>query len=539
MENFRDLTDEILEFEWENHPVGATGKGIHRYDHLLGDYSEDKLVELNRREKEFIGRLESIPMEELSSDEKIDRSILIGQLSTQTTEFDEFNPYQADPGIYPMIGLGGIYLLLVREFAPLPQRAQSILSRLRQVPQVLKEGKANLKKVPPVFAQVAIEVCENSKGFFGSLIPQIAQKVPSLKEELEKASQEALEAIKGYLNFLHKGLPERDFAYGTDLFNYMLKMHHRLPYDAQDLWELGEEVLAKTEEEIEKLAKQIDPFQSWTKVVEKLKDDHPGPEELFDAYREKMEEARNFVLQKELVTIPPGEKLEIIPTPAFERPTIPYGAYMPPAPFEKEQKGFFYVTPVNESLPPEKREEQLRGHNRFGMVLTALHEAYPGHHLQLVHSNQVKSKVRKTFYTSVFAEGWALYCEELMYEMGFYKDPRVRLMQLKDQLWRAARVLIDVGLHTRGWSYEKAVGFLIDKAKLERTNAEKEVKRYCATPTQPMSYLIGKVQILDLRREFQTAKGNDFNLKGFHDQLLSFGTIPVGLIREAILGNKK
>jgi len=539
MENIEDLTDQILEFEWERHPVGATGQGVHRYDHLLGDYSQDRLTEINRKEKEFIRRLKAIPAEELSLDEMIDRSILIGQLSARTTEFGQFNPYQADPGIYPMIGLGGIFLLSVREFAPLPQRAEAILSRLRQIPQILREGRANLKEVPPVFAQVAIEISESGKGFFGSFIPQLAQKVPCLKGELDGANQKALEAFEDYLNFLQKGLPKGDFAYGTELFDYKLKMHHHVPYDSKDLWEIGEEALARTKEEMEKLARQIDFSQSWMGIVEKLKEDHPHPEELIDAYREKMEEARNFVRERDLVTIPPGESLDIIPTPVFERPTIPYAAYMPPPPFEKEQKGFFYVTPVDESLPPEKREEQLRGHNRFGMVLTALHEAYPGHHLQLVHSNRVKSNVRKTFFTSVFAEGWALYCEELMYEEGFYTDPRVRLMQLKDQLWRATRVLIDVGLHCRGWSFDKALNFLVDNAKLERTNAEIEVKRYCSTPTQPMSYLAGKKQIMALRREFQTAKGNRFKLKEFHNQLLSFGTIPVALVREELFGDKK
>ena len=539
MENFNDLTDQILNYEWESHPVGATSQGIHSFDHLLGDYSKERLEEINRREKEFIRMLESIPTKELSPDERVDRSILIGQLSAQTMEFEEFNPYQADPGIYPMIGLEGIYLLTMREFAPLAQRAESILSRLRQIPRLLEEGQANLRKVPPIFSQVATEICQGGQIFFGSVVPQLAQKIPSLSKDLEQASQKALNSFQGYLDFILRGFPKRSFAYGENLFNYTLKVQHHLSYDSKELWEMGEEALAKTQEEMQKLAKQIDPLQTWMGIVERLKQNHPGPEEIMDAYREKMGEARNFVRERDLVTIPAGEKLEIIPTPVFERSTIPYAAYMPPAPFEEKQNGFFYVTPIDESLPPEKREEQLRGHNRFGMVLTALHEAYPGHHLQLVHSNRVKSKVRRTFFTSVFAEGWALYCEELMYDQGFYTDPRVRLMQLKDQLWRAARVLIDVGLHTRGWSYEQAVGFLTEKAKLERTNAEREVKRYCATPTQPMSYLVGKTQIMDLRREYEKARGNSFTLKEFHNQLLSFGTIPVALIKEGLLGDKK
>jgi len=248
-----------------------------------------------------------------------------------------------------------------------------------------------------------------------------------------------------------------------------------------------------------------------------------------------MTRARDFVKKRDLVTIPKGESLSVMETPIFERNTIPYGAYMPPAPFEKKQQGFFWVTPVNEKLRPEQQEEQLQGHNSYGAVLTALHEAYPGHHLQLVHSNKIKSRIRRQFGTSLFAEGWALYCEELMYDEGFYTKPETRLLQLKDQLWRACRVVIDVSLHTNRMSFNKAVDMLVNVAKLEPTNAIAEVKRYTFTPTQPMTYIMGKMEILKLRDDFKKLRGEAFSLKKFHDQLLSYGTIPVQMVRERML----
>jgi uncharacterized protein (DUF885 family) len=207
---------------------------------------------------------------------------------------------------------------------------------------------------------------------------------------------------------------------------------------------------------------------------------------------------------------------------------------MNPAPFEKQQKGYFFVTLVDEKLSPEEQEDMLRGHSLYGIPVTALHEGYPGHHLQLVHANYLKNKLRRLLSTNVFIEGWALYCEEMMYDAGFYSDQRSRLLQLKDQLWRACRVIIDVGLHTKKMQYDEAVDLLVDCAKLQKVHAQKEVTRYTFSPTQPMSYLIGKSQILDLKKDYQSKAGVNFNLKEFHDQLLSYGSIPVCLIREEL-----
>ena len=190
----------------------------------------------------------------------------------------------------------------------------------------------------------------------------------------------------------------------------------------------------------------------------------------------------------------------------------------------------YYVTPIDQHLSPADRAEQLLGHNRFGMLLTNVHEGYPGHHLQLVVANQVQSPVRKLLSDTVFCEGWALYCEQLVLDQGMTEDPRVRLFQLKDQLWRACRVVIDVKLHTGRMTFDEAVDMLVNVAFLERPNAIGEVRRYTQEPTQPMSYLMGKEQIMQLRTREQERLGAGFALRQFHDRLLSYGTIPLSLI---------
>lgn len=538
MAEFGKLTEEILEFIWETNPIWATFAGIHKHDGELGTYERRYLEEVNSKTKEYVARLSGLAGESLDDGQLMDHTILTNALESSVKSFEEIREWEKNPCVYSQTVVYGIFLLMIRHCASVEDRQESILSRLRQAPRVLEEGRANLKDSPEIFTKVGIEVTEGGIRFLKGFIPALAEEAGELGGKLLEANRQAVAAFEAYLEFLkdeHLPKSKGEFAIGEEVFNFKLKTDHMLPYQAKDLHKIGEEVFAETGGRLVALAKEIDREKSWYEIVDELKQDHPGADGLIDFYREQMQKARRFTVEQDLVTVPEGEELVVIATPVFERPTIPYAAYMPPAPFEEEQKGLFYVTPVDEDSQAEKQEEQLRGHSVYKVPITALHEGYPGHHLQLVHSNRVPSKVRKMFSTSVFAEGWALYCEELMYDRGYYGDPRVRLMQLKDQLWRAARVIIDVGLHTRGMTFDEAVNFLVERVRLERVNAISEVKRYCTTPTQPMSYVVGKLEIMKLKDDYQRRMGEEFDLKRFHDLLLSFGTVPVALVRKEML----
>jgi uncharacterized protein (DUF885 family) len=228
--------------------------------------------------------------------------------------------------------------------------------------------------------------------------------------------------------------------------------------------------------------------------------------------------------------VPPDEELEIIETPVFLRHVVPFAAYYPPAPFEQRQKGYFLVTPPPED---ESREARLRGHNYGFITLTTLHEAFPGHHLQLTVANRSGSALRRLSDNSMFAEGWALYCEEMMYEAGFY-DRKTRLLQLKDLAWRACRVLIDVGLHTGTMGFDEAVEMMIREVKLDRDSAVAEVKWYSLAPTYPLSYLRGQREILRLRDRWR--ERGPYEARAFHDALLSAGTLPMALAERHVFG---
>lgn len=540
-QEFTKLVDEFLEFHWESNPIDATFSGIHRYDDKL-DIMDLKFREKYREKlKEYTRKLDLFSSETLSSDQKMDRKILKSSLETEVKIEEETKKLERKSSFYPEHALWGPYILMLRDFAPQKLRMANALARLEKIPIFMEQGKANLKRgesIPKVWTETGIETTSSGKEFFDKVIPIFAEKVPEIKKRILDATQKAKESFDSYETFLKEEILPRsdgDFAIGKKLFDYLLSSHHMLPYNSDQIYSIGEKLIEETQKEMEKVSKEIDPQKDWTDIVKEIKKTHPEKEKLLDFYKKEMEKARDFVKQKDLVTIPEGENLEVIETPIFERNIIPYGAYMPPAPFEEKQEGFFWVTPINENLPSDQQKQQLRGHNCFGAVLTALHEAYPGHHLQLVHSNRVDSKVRRLFGTSLFWEGWALYCEEMMYEQGFYTDPRTRLLKLKDQLWRGCRVVIDVGLHTRKMSFDEAVEMLVKVAKLEPVNAKAEVKRYTTDPAQPLSYSLGKMEILKLKDDYKNLKGKDFNLKSFHNKLVSYGSIPIKMVRKKML----
>jgi len=543
-EQITQLIDEALEFLWQDSPVFATFVGIHKYDSELEKLSPENRSASIQKKKEFRNRIEQVLLNRditLNTDQKMDLVILKNALSTDIEMQEKYKQVMRDGAYYPELVLTGILLLMLRNFAPLEERAKSVLGRLNQVPRLMEEGINNLQhgeNFPIIWTGVGIETTQSGLGFFTQAIPAFAEKAPELKEALLAASQKATEAFQKYLDFLKAEIEPKSngsFATGRQLFQYLLETEHQLPYTADDLIALGEEQIKVTQEKIYQVGRRINSTIHWKNIIKESKTQHPQPEELVNFYKQMMEESRNFVQEKGLVTIPEGQELTVMETPVFERHTTPYAAYMPPAPFEEKQEGFFWVTPPDASKTKEEQEEQLQGHSIHSIPITVSHEGYPGHHLQLSIANKKASKVRKQFGTNVFIEGWALYCEELMWEHGFYTEAEIRLMQLKDILWRACRVVIDCKLHLGLMTFEEGVDMLVKVAHLEPANAEAEVKRYTMSPTQPMSYLTGKLAILDFRAEYKTRKGSAFNLREFHDKLLSYGSIPIKMIKEEMM----
>jgi uncharacterized protein (DUF885 family) len=459
-------------------------------------------------------------------------------------DYERKQGHRRDPGFYIDQVMGGLFMLIMKDFAPIADRLASIVGRLKMVAGVLEAGKGNIvpEEVPGVWAEVAVEQARQARPFIMTFLPSLAEgSDDGLKADIKDASSNAAEAVGEFLAFLEQDvLPNAkgDFAVGKDLFEELLRENHMVDYGADELIETGWRLFSETEAEIRAIAKEIDPARTVQEIMEDAKSDHPTAEGLLQAYQDAMEAARQYVVDHDIATIPGGETLKIIETPAYLRPLLPYAAYMPPGVLEEQQDGLFLVTPVDPDAPEEVQREKLRGQNFAKLPVTALHEAYPGHHLQLVWANRQKSIPRRmgSYLSTFFIEGWAFYCEELMEKLGYISSPVQRLGRLKDQLWRAARIILDVSLHTRGMKVEEAVDFLVEKCQLEPSNALAEVRRYTGAPTQPQSYLMGKLAILDLVADYRKANP-DMSLKEMHDSILACGSLPPKLMRKRLLQN--
>ncbi len=534
MAELAPLLDEFMAYWWRVYPTLATVVGVHTHDGELDRYDTATLAEVIRQSRGYLEAFERITPRDTV--EALDLELVTNQLRWQLYELTEVGTHQRNPGLYLEAPLSVLYLMAVRDYAPAEERARRAAERMAALPAVLDEARENLTRVAPVFARTAIAMARSGLALFQGMLPlnlgAALEDDPAEFARWESALRGAEAALGSFATWLEEEVVPRakhEFADGRTAFETRIRYLHGLPYTAAELLAYGEELKRETERALDDVAREIDGGRNWREIAESLKDDHPPADELIERYAAEMHRARQFVEARGLVGIPAGESLEVTATPEFLRPIIPYAAYLRPAPFEVDQRGLFFVTPPNEPV-----ESALRDHPRHGIPVTALHEAYPGHHLQLTWSNRAPSVPGRVFWTPVFAEGWALYCEEMMWEQGFYSDPRERLLQLKDLLWRACRIVVDVGLHTGGWSTDEAAAYLVREAGLEPVNARIEVSRYCAEPTYPMSYAVGKREIMRLRDRWRARRGAEAPIREFHDHLLAWGTIPPPLVARAL-----
>jgi len=535
---FTALSEEFVELYFKHEPVAATLAGVHDYDHLLPNHSPEGWLARIAWLRDLDQRLVvGVDWQSLPIEQRVDFGLLRARLAAMRVDCEDLRAHTRNPVLYPQTALDSLFLLWTRRALPAQERKDALLARMIAIPDYLKAARANLAQVPDVYFGVADEVNRSGPGFVDQVARSLIESFPAERERIEHASGRARIGFAQYQDFLDRELEAKiggSFAIGERWMNYKLEREHLLRMNCAALAALGEEQVAKTRARLEEEAKRIDPARSWKELIADAQGRHPEALKLKEAYRSETDRARRFVIEKRVAPLPPGEKLEVIDTPVFERSVIPYAAYLPPGPFDEDQTGFFYVTPVDALRRKEEQEQQLAGHNYAGLALTTAHEAYPGHHLQICHANREGSRLRRLADSPLLAEGWALYCEELMHELGFYVDPLTRLYQLKDLLWRACRVVLDVGLHTGTFTYMQAVDYLRETAMVERVNALAEVKRYTLTPTQPMSYLVGQLEIQAMRAEAEQRLGSRFQLHDFHAALLARGTIPPSLVRDEL-----
>ena len=537
---FKAIADSAVDYLLASSPVRATQAGLHDFDGLLDTADQTVRAERNAKLAEFDQQLEKIDPSTLCFDDQIDREILIGNLRAEITYDTAYRRWDRDPTLALEVALYGCLALIMREFAPLEQRVQSLISRVGETPKLLAEVTANLRReneIPTVWAEMAEDLCKSAVGFLDSLLidPAIGT---TQRSELASAVDCAKTAVRDYEVLLKTQLTNRSrgsYAIGWETFASLLKDQHGLIMSAAELIEFGNTEIAKIKSEMSQVAAEIDNTRGTDEILHELKSARPASRDLLTVYAGFVKSSEDFLRVNSLMTLPSGMELQVVETPEFVRHTYPFAAYSTPTPLDPLQKGEFWVTPIAPELTGEELDIALAKHNPYQSHLIALHEGFPGHHVQLTIAARHASRTRKLFDSNVFLEGWALYCEELMWEQGYFPDLRYRLMQLNLELWRACRVVIDVKLHTGQMTFTEAVNLLVETAKFDKLSAIAEVKRYSQSPTQPLSYLVGKRLILDLRSDCRRAWGTEFSLEKFHDRLLALGSVPMNLAKRALL----
>jgi uncharacterized protein (DUF885 family) len=531
MPSFPDFCADYFDKYFRLHPAEAIYYGVAGYDHLLNDYSDETYAAQKRLVNDSLNTLAQISANDLDADQAIDYALLEGRLSIQKYEQEKEDYRLKWPDHY--LATDAIYILTVRETDDLEK---NLLSRLQGTADLVRQGIDNLSRPeanpPRLWTEMSIQAAEGGITFLETL-PSHPKVLAAIKDSatLRALIDRAKSAINDYAGFLTEDLLPRSrgvYAVGEEHYNLLLRKKHFLDLDAQALLTLGENLFSQTRQELLALADELAPGKGIEEATRAIQDDHPASEEIFPAYQKAMESARQFVKDKNLVSFPPREELHVVHTPEFRRHEIPFAAYLSPSPKDPNQVGYYYVTPVT-------NDDLLREHNWVGLENTSVHESYPGHHLQFSVANSIPAAStlpRLMNESSVFYEGWALYCEQLMQEQGFLKSRQHRFVMLKDRLWRALRIIIDVKTQIGKMTYDEAADLMVRELHFPRAQACGDLNWYSQAPAVPMGYALGWSIINRMRRQETSRLGAKFELRDFHDRLLGAGSISLPLVEK-------
>jgi uncharacterized protein (DUF885 family) len=516
-----------------DNPVFATAIGLHVDDDLLGDGSRDQVLAELAGERAHLTEVEAIDPAGLSSAARFERDLEIHNLRRTIFDTDVLRTWERRSFAIDHVG-DGLFLLFARDHAPLAERLSAIAGRLEAIGTYLEEAKTRAV-VPQVrrWQEMEIESAGDLPLFLDELVSAGAGVLGAVDQRrLERAAQTAKIAIDLYTSWLEGTLAtgSDDWAIGRERHDAMVGLRGFNGLDADAILALGWERLTEERAGRAAAAREIDPDVDEATVIDRVKSDHPTTfDEALEAYRGSMLRSRQHLIDHDLVSVPDDERIDVIATPEYLRKVLPFAAYFDPAAFDADPKGIYVVTPSVDGDPDAMRE-----HNYASISNTSIHEAYPGHHLQMDTARRHPSLTRLLTDAPEFVEGWGMYSELMMREHGFDADPHFRLIMHTDAIWRACRIILDVRMHRGEVTVDEATDFLVEHTNFERPNAHAEAQWYTYRPTYPLSYLLGRTLLLGLRADEQRRLGDAFSIKTFHDTLLQNGSIPISFHRRLL-----
>ncbi|MBI3465155.1 MAG: DUF885 domain-containing protein [Planctomycetes bacterium] len=509
--------------EWLRRPSNGSRAGLVEYDDRLevptADLIADEIADLSATRQELDN------LSEPASDTTLwlDRQAFAAHLELEHLGLVDIQHWRTNP-VEPLeTALGAIFGLLMRRDVSKPETAEAIRRRLLAMPAFLDATRHRIEQPVQIWVVAARSTGHGAVDFLREAIPELARSHPKLQTGLGQAADAAIHSLAAYNQWLDSldGRPlSDDPAVGEQVLGQIVRTSHGLPYTLEEIDEIAGREIERITREMAELARTVDSDRPWMQILEDHRQQFAArPHDLINEYRASTFGLRDRLVADGVLDLPPGETLEVISTPNFLRPLIPSAAYSSPGPLDAIQRGIYYVSDPPPSLPPDEFRANLGQH--FGFESTCAHEAYPGHHVQLCWANQATSLARQMAHHIIFMEGWTVYCEQLMVELGYLATPLWELDCLHSQLWRAHRIRIDVRLHTRRVSIREAIDTLIREVGFTERRAQAELNWYTQQPGTPMSYLLGRHETLGLR-ELYRSRHPGCTLREFHNWLLSF-----------------
>ncbi len=544
---------EWLEEECKRHPVFASQLGNRAYDGMMDDLSPSaRAADLRHDEQTLSSLTNRFQGKNLSRNALIDLEIWRHYLQYRLWQAKQIDEFATDPRVYLAYSSDSIYGLFTQSTLPKHRNIENAVSRMGGIPKVIEAAKASLTSPPKVLTEIAIKRTEGAISFYEREIFTMADESPQVSS-LAPPARKAAEALRDYKRFLEeKVLPRStsDWRIGKEKFSQKLAMELDAGMSAQEVIEAAEREAVRVEAEMYYVSKQL-----WSRlfpdqalppddeegrretirsVLKELGKSHGTEETLVEDARGTVERIKQFISEKKILTLPAPDQCDIILMPEFQRGYSV--AYLNPAPpLDPMAKSLYAIAPPPAEWPDERKEAYLQEYNSAMLQILTIHEAYPGHYVQLDYSNRSDSLVRKVLYSGVFAEGWAVYTEQMMLDQGYGEgDLSLRLHQLKFYIRAVLNAILDYRMHCTEMTDEEALSLLVDRGFQTTGEAIGKIQRAKQSSCQLSTYFVGRMAFYNLRKKVQRARGDRFELGKYHEEVLSHGTLPVKYLPELI-----
>lgn len=554
---FADLSKRALDTWMRLSPISATQIGDHRYDSEIDDLSAAGQQKVLSAYKALLGDLDKIDVSKLSRENQVDAAILRNQLQSEVWTAEVLQSPKWDPQMYNGMAGSALYGLMAREFAPLPDRLKSATARMEKLPQIFAQARENLDpaRVPKIHAET---VAKQNRGILSIVDTFITPHIGELPAEDGKRLQAAIEGLKKAVDeqqtWLDKTLvpnAKGDFRIGAELYDQKLKFALNSSLSRAEIGERARAELKRVRQDMYGIAQTVlkdkpgapalpaNPSDEQQQAaieaaLELAYADKPARDKVVEDAKAALEQSTEFVRKHDLMTLP-DSPVDIILMPEFQR-GVAVAYCDSPGPLDKNLKTFYAVSPIPDDWTDKQVDSFLREYNSRMIHLLSIHEGTPGHYLEGWHSGKFPSTLRAVLRSGLFAEGWAVYTERMMQEQGYLdNDPLFHLVQLKFYLRTISNAILDQGVHVDNWTREQAMHLMTHDAFQQESEASGKWVRAQLTSAQLPTYFVGAQEHFDTRKAVQDKQGAKFNLKAYHDQMLSYGAPPVRFARQLML----